>query len=245
MALVGTLVTRKCKLIINLPGAGSWTLGRLQLEGLLAAGPWLGQLFSFSSLSVSMESLSHMLSPPFPVLDISFYFFLKVQTQGIRMSLSAGACLGWQGSRVDGLQAHPVMGDWSMLLASFSDPETDVTCTTTLAIQLNMGVRGAGEEGGQKGQVLLANGMPHRIIIPQESCPFRKGEPNRPGDRTSTQPDPCPGLAALLPAGLGGDGASGLGRPRKRQKSSTSCLLELTVPGTGTSPSLWVLCLRL
>lgn len=33
---------------------------------------------------------------------------------------------------------------------------------------------GAGEEGGQEEQVLLANGMPHHIIIPQESRPFRK-----------------------------------------------------------------------
>lgn len=83
-----------------------------------------------------------MLSPPFPVLDFSFDFFLKVQTQGIRMSLSVRACLGWQASRVDGLQALPVMGDWSMLLTFCSEPETDVTCTTTLAIQLNIDVRG-------------------------------------------------------------------------------------------------------
>lgn len=72
---------------------------------------------------------------------------------------------------------------------------------------------GAGEEGGQEEQVLLANGMPHHIIIPQESRPFRKQEPNRSGDQTSTQPDPRPGLAALLPARLGGDGALGLSRP--------------------------------
>lgn len=76
-----------------------------------------------------------MLSPPFPVLDFSFYFCLKVQIQGTRMSSRGGACLGWQGSRVGGSQARPVMGDWSALLTSFSDPETDVTCIATLAIQ--------------------------------------------------------------------------------------------------------------
>lgn len=54
--------------------------------------------------------------------------------------------------------------------------------------------------------------------------------------------DPCSGLAALFPVGLGGDGAAGLVRPRKSQKLSTSPLLELTVPQAQLStPSLSVM----
>ena len=42
--------------------------------------------------------------------------------------------------------------------------------------------------------------------------------------------DSHPGLAAAFLAALGGDGAVGLIKPRKHQKSSTSRVLELTGP---------------
>lgn len=60
----------------------------------------------------------------------------------------------------------------------------------------------------------------------------RECEPNRPpwGTGPPCRWDPYPGLAALFPAELGGDGAMGLVRPKKSQKFSTSHLLELIVP---------------
>lgn len=68
----------------------------------------------------------------------------------------------------------PVMGDWQGSFSPFPDPETDVTCTTMLAIQLNIDVHGGWRRKvGRKRQV-LANGMPHHIIIVQKPCPLQR-----------------------------------------------------------------------
>lgn len=45
-----------------------------------------------------------------------------------------------------------VKGDWRELLTLFPAPETDVTCTATLATQLNIDVCGAGPWGKKVGR---------------------------------------------------------------------------------------------
>ena len=81
---------------------------------------------------------------------------------------------GWSGMTgcLCGGAPSPSWETWWALLTSSPDPETDVTCTSTLEIQLNIDVCGGwGEEGGQWGQV-PANGMPHCITILQKPCPL-------------------------------------------------------------------------
>lgn len=68
----------------------------------------------------------------------------------------------------------PVMGDLRVLLTSFPDPEADVTCTTTLAIPLNIDVRGGwGRKVGREGRCWL---MGCHFTLPscRNHAPFRE-----------------------------------------------------------------------
>lgn len=59
---------------------------------------------------------------------------------------------GW----ADGWVVSPLMGDQCVLLTLFLDPETDVTCTTTLVIQRSIDACGGlGGEVGTKGRLWL------------------------------------------------------------------------------------------
>lgn len=68
----------------------------------------------------------------------------------------------------------PVVGGWRALLTSSPDPETDVTGTTTLAIQLNIDVReGCGRKVGREGRCWLM-GCHTALSSCRSHAPFRE-----------------------------------------------------------------------